>query len=255
MRLVVREYLSMLRESGELDALLPDLLFVMGIEPISKAQVGVRQFGVDVAGVGADPDDNGTEKLFLLTAKQGDIDRSDWEGSPQAVRPSLDEILDVYLPHHVDEEHRDLPKKIVVCCGGDMKQAVEPNWRGYKGRHAEPGVREYDFWGGDKLTALIERHFLNEYLFPESAQKQMRKTIALADQNEDEPRHFYSLIHDTLFERDLPNEATPSATRKRQRALRLLNLSLNIVFHWCRESDNLRPALLCAERAVLLTWD
>ena len=255
MRLVIREYLSMLRESGELDALMPDLLFVMGIEPISKAQVGVRQFGVDVAGVGADPDDDGAEKLFLLTVKQGNIDRGDWEGSPQAVRPSLDEILDVYIPNHVAEEHRDLPKKIVVCCGGDMRQAVEPNWRGYKNRNAEPGVREYDFWGGDRLAALIERHFLDEYLFPESAQKQMRKTIALADQNEEEPRQFYALIHDTLFNRGLPTEDTPGATRQRQRALRLLNLSLNIVFHWCRESDNLRPALLCAERVVLLTWD
>ena len=255
MRLVIREYLSMLRESGELDALLPDLLFVMGIEPISKAQVGVRQFGVDVAGVGADPDDSGTKKLFLLSVKQGDIDRSDWEGSPQAVRPSLDEILDVYIPHHVAAEHRDLTKKIVVCCGGDMKQAVEPNWRGYKERNAEPGLREYEFWGGDALSTLIERHFLDEYLFPESAQKQMRKTIALADQNEDEPRHFYALIQDTLFERGLPNEDTPGAIRQRQRALRLLNLSLNIIFHWCREADNLRPALLCAERAVLLTWD
>lgn len=83
----------------------------------------------------------------------------------------------------------------------------------------------------------------------------MRKTIALADQNEDEPRHFYALIHDTLFERSLPTEGTPGAIRQRRRALRLLNLSLNIVFHWCRESDNLKPALLCAERAVLLTWD
>lgn len=255
MRLVIREYLSMLRESGELDALLPDLLFAMGIEPISKAQVGVRQFGVDVAGVGADPDDNGTEKLFLLTVKQGDIDRSDWEGSPQAVRPSLDEILEIYIPHHVAEEHRHLPKKIVVCCGGDMKQAVEPNWRGYKNRRTEPGAKEYAFWGGDALAALIERHFLDEYLFPEAAQKQMRKTIAVADQNEDEPHHFYSLVHDTLFERALPLESTPGAVRQRQRALRLLNLSLNIVFHWCREADNLRPALLCAERAVLLTWD
>ncbi len=49
MKLVIREYLSMLRESGELDALLPDLLLSMDIEPISKAQVGVRQYGVDVA--------------------------------------------------------------------------------------------------------------------------------------------------------------------------------------------------------------
>lgn len=256
MRLVIREYLSMLKESGELDAMLPDLLFCMDIEPISKAQVGVRQYGVDVAGVGPDPDDGGKRKLFLFTVKQGDIDRRSWDGGdPQAVRPSLDEILDVYLQRHVDTEHQPLPKKIIVCCNGDMKQAVEPNWRGYKDRHAELGVVEFDFWRGDRLAALIERHFLDEYLFPESAQKQMRKTIALADQNEDEPRHFYALIHDTLFERDLPTDGTPSARRKRQHALRLLNLSLNIVFHWCREADNLRPALLCAERAVLLAWD
>jgi hypothetical protein len=254
MRLVIREYLSMLQERDELDALLPDLLLSMDITPISRAQVGPRQYGVDIAAVGRDPDDD-TEKLFLLTVKQGDIDRNAWNGSPQAVQQSLDDIHYVYLPHHVDEEHRDLPKKIIVCCGGNMKQTVEQNWRGYKGQHTEPGVREYDLWDGDELAALIEQHFLDEYLFPESAQKQMRKTIALADQNEDEPRHFYSLVHDTLFERDLPTGGTPSAKRQRQRALRLLNLSLNIVFHWCRESDNLRPALLCAERTVLLTWD
>jgi hypothetical protein len=244
----------MLRESGELDALLPDLLLSMDVTPISRAQVGPRQFGVDIAAVGRDPDD-GTEKLFLLTVKQGDIDRNAWNGGPQAVQQSLDDIRYVYLPHHVDEEHRSLPKKIVVCCGGIMKQTVEQNWRGYKGQHTEPGIREYGLWDGDELAVLIERHLLDEYLFPEAAQKQMRKTIALADQNEEDPHHFYSLIHETLFERDLPTEGTPSARRKRQRALRLLNLSLNIVFHWCREADNLRPALLCAERTVLQTWD
>lgn len=256
MRLVIREYLSMLKESGELDALLPNLLFSMDIEPISKAQVGVRQYGVDVAGVGPDPDDDDKKKLFLFTVKQGDIDRLSWDGGdPQAVRPSLDEILDVYLRNHVDAEHEPLPKKIVVCCNGDMKQAVEPNWRGYKDRHAEPGTVEFDFWRGDRLAALIEQHFLDEYLFPESAQKQMRKTIALADQNEEEPHHFYALIHETLFERDLPTDGKQGSRRKRQHALRLLKLSLNIVFYWCREADNLRPALLCAERTVLLAWD
>lgn len=255
MRLVIREYLSMLKESKELDALLADLLFAMGIEPISKAQVGVRQYGVDVAGIGCDPED-GTKKLFLITIKQGDINRRDWDGSgPQAVRPSLDEILEIYIPKHVDEEHRELVKKIVLCGGGDMEQAVEDNWRGYKERHTEPGAREYEFWGADKLATLVEEHFLDEYLFPQSAQKQIRKTIALADQNEEEPHHFYSLLHGTLFERDLPTEGAPGAIRQRQRALRLLNLSLNIVFHWCEEADNLRPALLCAERAVLLSWD
>jgi hypothetical protein len=254
MRLIIREYLSMLKESGELDALIPDLLLSMDITPVSRAQVGPRQYGVDIAAVGRDPDDH-TEKLFLLTVKQGDIDRNAWNGSPQAVQQSLDDIRYVYLQHHIDEEHRSLPKKVIVCCGGNMKQTVEQNWRGYKGQHTEPGVREYDLWDGDKLAVLIERHLMDEYLFPETAQKQMRKTIALADQNEDEPRHFYTLIHGTLFERDLPTDNKPGSRRKRQHALRLLNLSLNIVFHWCQEADNLRPALLCAERTVLLTWD
>lgn len=255
MRLVIREYLSMLREKDELDALLPDLLLSMDVTPISRAQAGARQHGVDVAAVGPDPDDEGKRKLFLLVVKQGDLDRRSWDSGQQAVRPSLNEIFDVYLPQHVAGEHEPLTKKIVVCCNGDKKQTVEGNWNGYKEQHAQPGAIELDFWGGDKLAEFIDQHFLDEYLFPESARKQMRKTIALADQNEDEPRHFYALIHDTLFDRGLPTEDTPGAIRQRQRALRLLNLSLNIVFHWCRESDNLRPALLCAERAVLLTWD
>ncbi len=255
MRLVVREYLSMLRERDELDALLPDLLLSMGVTPISRAQAGARQHGVDVAAVGPDPDDEGKRKLFLLVIKQGDFDRGSWDSGTQAVRPSLNEIFDVYLPQHVAGEHEPLPKKIVICCNGDKKQSVEVNWNGYKRQHAEPGAIEFDFWGGDKLAALVEQHFLDEYLFPESARKKMRKTIALADQNEEGPHHFYSLVHETLFERDLPVGDTPSARRKRQHALRLLNLSLSIVFHWCREADNLRPALLCAERAVLLAWD
>lgn len=254
MRLIIREYLSMLKESGELDALIPDLLLSMDIIPISRAQVGPRQYGVDVAAVGRDPDD-GVEKLFLLTIKQGDIDRSAWNGGPQAVQQSLDDIRYVYLQHHVDEKHRSLPTKIIVCCGGNMKQTVEQNWRGYKAQHNEPGVMDYDLWDGDELAVLIERYLMDEYLFPESAQKHMRKTIALADQNEDEPRHFYALIHETLFERGVPTDSRPGSRRKRQHALRFLNLSLNIVFHWCREADNLRPALLCTERTVLLAWD
>ncbi|MBF2008529.1 MAG: hypothetical protein IGS49_24570 [Chlorogloeopsis fritschii C42_A2020_084] len=77
----------------------------------------------------------------------------------------------------------------------------------------------------------------------------------MADQNEDEPRYFYALLEEILFKSDLPKEKKPSAERKRQKALCILNLSLNIVFHWCQEADNLRPALLCAERTILRTWD
>lgn len=257
MKLVLREYLSMLKESGELDALLPDLLLAMGVEPLSRPGSGPRQFGVDLPAVGIDED--GRQKLFLVTIKRGDLSRNDWNAGKQSVRPSLDEILDSYLRTRVRPEHEPLPKKIILATGGELKQDVAPDWDNYvhanRNRYPQHGEVEFDFWGGDKLAALIERYILDEYLFPESAQKQIRKTIALADQNEDEPRHFYSLIDEILFGRNLPKEKTAGAQRQRRKALRLLNLSLDVVFHWCAEADNLRPVLLCAERTVLRTWD
>ncbi|MCA6504436.1 MAG: hypothetical protein IM585_16615 [Pseudanabaena sp. M135S2SP2A07QC] len=256
MRLVIREYLSMLKESRELDALLPDLLFSMDIIPLSTAQVGVRQYGVDVAAVGADPEDNYVTKLFLFTIKQGNFSRKIWDdGTPQAIRSSLNEIIDVYIPQHVDNQHKSLPKKVIVSCGGDLKQEVEDNWKGYKSTHTKVGELEFDLWDGNKLAFLIEKYLLDEYLFPESSQKYLRKTIALADQNEDEPRYFYELIEETLFKFYLPQDKKKNAERKRQKTLNFLNLSLNIVFHWCQESNNLRPSLLCAERMLLRTWD
>jgi hypothetical protein len=256
MKLVIREYLSMLKESGELDLLLPDLLLNMGIIPLSKAQVGVRQYGVDVAAVGSDPDDNNTNKLFLFTIKQGDFSRKNWDNdTPQAIRPSLNEIIDVYIPKYINEEHKSLPKKVVVCCNGDLKQEVGHNWEGYKSTNKKANELEFDLWDGNKLTVLIEKYLIDEYLFPESAQKHLRKTIALADQNENEPRFFYELIEETLFKPDLPKIKDKNVVRQQQKALCLLNLSLNIVFYWCQEDNNLKPALLCAERTILRTWD
>jgi hypothetical protein len=249
----------MLKESRELDALLPDLLLAMGFDLLSRPGVGPRQFGVDLSATGIDPKDQ-TEKLFLLTVKEGNLTRSDWDSGKNAVRQSLNEIQDSYLRTRVRPEHEKLPKKIVLVTGGELKQDVEPDWVNYvhshAGVHPKYGRIEFDFWGGDALTLLIDRFLLDEYLFPESTQKHLRKTIALADQNEDEPRYFYELIEEILFRSDLSKDKEKkSAKQQRQKAFHLLNLSLNIVFHWCQEANNLKPALLCAERTVLRAWD
>lgn len=256
MKLVIREYLSMLKESGELDVLLPDLLLAMGIQPLSKAQVGVRQYGVDVAAHGIDTND-GLEKLFLLTIKKGDLSRQNWDdGTPQALRSSLNEIMDIYIPTCVSPDHIELPKKIIVCCNGDIKQEVEANWKGYTRNHTKPGTVEFSFWGGDKLSILIETHLLDEYLFPEQFRKYLRKTISLVDQIEEEPTNFYRLIESTLFDNSgITTSTTGKASKSQLKAISVLNLSLNIVFHWSQEADNLRPAYLGAERMLLRIWD
>src|SRR5262245_33440781 len=130
MKLILREYLSMLKESAELDVLLPDLLLAMGIQPLSRPARGSRQFGVDLPAFGVDPED-GQRKLFLILVKQGDITRSTWDTGIQAVRPSLNEVLDSYLRTRVRPQHQTLPKKLILATGGEMRQDVEPDWTNY----------------------------------------------------------------------------------------------------------------------------
>ncbi len=75
MRIILREYLGMLRESGEFDALMPDLLREMQFVPLSAPQRGVRQAGVDLAALG--DDDQGRRSLWLFVLKRGDLGRKD----------------------------------------------------------------------------------------------------------------------------------------------------------------------------------
>ncbi len=126
MKLIIKEYLSLLKESKELDSLIPELLLAMGHEVISKPQIGVRQNGVDVESTGMDED--GIKKVFLFTIKEGDFGRSDWDnGTLQAVRPSLNEIIDSYIPKKLSPENKLLVKKIILATGGDKKQEINEN--------------------------------------------------------------------------------------------------------------------------------
>lgn len=251
MNILLRDYIASLGESGELDVLVADLLLNMQIEPTSKPQRGAWQYGVDIEAVGEDPED-GKQKLFLITIKAGDITRNAWNGNTNAVHQSLDAIREVYLKNQVDPSHEDLPKKIILCCGGLLKQTVDAYWKGYTHTHSSPGQLEYALWTGDKLALLVEEYFLDEYLFPQENQSLMRKALALLDQNEQEPIFFYKLLEQILFESDLP---TNSSNIKSLKALRLANLCLGVVIKWALDVDNTRPALLCAEHTLLRAWE
>lgn len=251
MKLIIREYLSLLKELKELDQLLPDLLLAMDIEPISRTQSGVRQYGVDVAAVGIDED--GKKTLFLFTIKQGDIGRSGWDSREQSVRQSLDEIKDVYLTTHILPEHKSLKKKIIVCTGGELKQEVQLNWKGYVERNSIEGEIEYDFWGGDKLSLLIEKYIFNEHLLPEKFRSQFRKTLSLLSDPDYDLSDYYNILDELLLKLNCKN--SESTQKKIKKVLRTVHLSLNIIAAWVRSEDNLRPAIYAAERVVLNTWE
>lgn len=255
MKLIIKEYLSHLKESTELDSLLPDLLLCMGIEPISRAQIGVRQDGVDVAAIGKDPE-TGQKTVYLFLIKQGDLTRNDWDGgTPQSVRPSLNEILEVYIPTRLDKKYSTLPKKIVVCTGGEKKQAVESGWKGYTDKHQVDNELAYEFWGGDKLSLLIELHMMNENILPADLRSKLRKSLSLLNDPDHDYSEYYEMIDILLFKTGYGDIKKPSTKKKVIKVFRTLNLCQNIIHLWAKEGGNLKPALYYSERTILNAWE
>jgi hypothetical protein len=245
MKLVIREYLSQLKESKELDRLIPDLLLMMNITPISKPQIGVRQYGVDVAAVGKY---EGEDCVLLFVIKQNDLGRSDWNGNDQSIRPSLDEIKDFYLETHIKPEHQDLKKIIIVCTGGIMKQEVIPNWVGYVKNNSVSGKKEYECWDGNKLAELISKYMLNENMLPAELQSYFRKVLALIADPDYNLSDYYDILKTKLL------TSAKSSEKEHIKSLRIVHLLLRIVFYWANNDNNLKPAVYAAERTILYTW-
>jgi len=250
MKLVLSQYIRSLKERDEFDRLLPDLLLAMDYVPISKPQGGVRQFGVDAAAVGTAQD--GVQELLLLVIKRGDIDRKTWDSGEQSVRPSLNEVLDVYLRTHVQPAHSNLRKKIILASTGDLKQEVQPNWDGYITENAARA--SFDFWGADHIAVLVERHMLDEHIFSAESRTDLRKALALAAEIEYDQKDLHRLFCRLLGFSDDGKLAKPSTKLELIKSLRITNLSTQIYSKWSEDEGNLKQSLVASERAVLWSW-
>lgn len=244
MKLIIKQYLSSLKERNELDVLLPDLLAMMGLNVFSKPSIGTRQYGVDVAAFGKI--DNGVEKVYLFSIKGGDLSRADWDGSSnQALRPSLNEIVDVYIPNYLPGEYKNKPIEICICFGGNIKEEVRQNITGHEATNQTNNLT-FSEWGGDKLTQLIEQYFLNENLLPKNFQSMLRKSLALIDEPTISYKHFSQLIFAL---------SDVKTNKDRIKALRQLRISLGVLIAWCKEANNLESAYLSAELSLLHAWE
>ncbi|WP_353116574.1 hypothetical protein [Nitratidesulfovibrio sp.] len=252
MKLVIAEYLRTLKERDELDRLLPDLLIEMGYVPIARPQTGNRQYGVDLAARGTNPNSD-TEELLLAVIKKGDIGRTEWDGGDQSVRQSINEILDVYLTSHVEPQDKGKHIHIVVVTNGELKQVVQASWTGFV---SSIGAKaEVDFWGIDRLAALIERHLLDEHVFRDSERKLLRRSLALSGDSDYDRRDLHRLFLQSL---DLTNSGglseTPKTGKALVKAMRIVNLSAHAFASWALAEGDSRQGLLCMERALLWAW-
>ncbi len=245
MKLILKQYLASLKERAELDAILPDLLSSMKMNVLISPTRGVKEYGVDIAAVGRV---NGEEKkVYLFSVKSGNLTRETWNGNAdQALRPSLDEIQDSFIPSRLPPEHRD--KKIVICLcfGGDVNSGIRQEVSGYETRNTQGNIT-FEEWNGDKLSELIQQHLLKEELLPSSSQALLRKSLALLEEPESSSNYFSLLINNVLASAVDPDSVASSITR--------INVCLWVLFSWCRDGGNLESAYLSSERALLLAWD
>ena len=245
MKLIIREYLASLKERDELDAMLPDLLSQIGFEVFSKPSTGGRQYGVDVAAYGSLGEE--AEKVYLFTVKAGDINRSIWNtASPQSLKPSLDEILDDYIPTHLPSEYANKPIEICICFGGDIKENVRFNLTNYEEKHKTERI-SFSEWGGERLAAYVEKYLLREELLPDKCRSLLRKSLAMLDEADVSYKYFRQLIHQlSSQEFNKPQQILTS--------IRQQYICLWILYGWCREADNLESSFLAGEVTLLNAW-
>jgi hypothetical protein len=245
MKLLFRSYLASLRERGELDAILPDLLSELGYNVYSRPQRGTAQAGVDIAAVGLD--DDGKKKVFLFSVKQGDLTRQSWnDGTAQALRPSLDEILDNYIPHRIPKRYQKL--KVVICLvfGGDMQEQVRSTVNGYIRRNSSKKI-SFDEWNGDKLAGLLLQGILREEIMPKALRSHFQKSVALVDEPDIAYRHFSRLVRELC--------ALADGDKAKIRTARQLYIATWVLFVWARDVGNVEAPYQASELLLLNLWD
>ncbi len=245
MKLIVAQYLASIREREELDAILPDLLSELGMNVLSRPTRGNRQFGVDVVAIG--PREDGAQVLYLVTIKPGDLKRSNWDNGMNTLRPSLNQVLDVYVGNHVPKRYKHLPIVVVICLGGEIHEGVREYVNGYIETHERDGLT-IKIWNGDKLAALLLTGVLAENTLPDSSRSNLRKAVALVDEPEIGFQYFCALLENV-------RESCEPKNADRLKAIRQVYVALWIVFVWARDCDNLEAAYLCSERAILVGWE
>lgn len=245
MKLVIKEYLASLKEREELDAMLPNLLSEMGFTVYSRPSRGPRQYGVDVAAVGTA--DDGTRKVYLFSVKQGDLNRQDWDGTPQALRPSLNEIRDAYIPARIPAEYQNLGVVICLVFGGDIKEAVHQEVRGYTRSNTTANVA-YEEWNGDRLADLILSGILREEMFNGDMRSHLRKAAAMVEEPDIAYSHFSKLI-DAIVQRSTKKQVANISK------VREIYMSLWVLFTWAREGNNVEAPYRASEYAVLRAWE
>lgn len=251
LRLLLEDFLGLMKEEGELDVFLPLLMSAMGHEVVYRPQKGSRQYGVDVLSVGAD--ETGTKTLFLWLVKCGDIGRADWDSGPQSIYQSTNDVA-VYLRSHIAPQHQALKKKLLIVTNGDFRaNLVETiatfleDWSRIRGVSAE-------MVNGSTLAAWVEQHLLNEYVLPSANRTLLRRMLANVSIPKLSARLGRSLIDELLSGIAQPAKSPIAENKQLLTGMRGIRTALTVLHIMAGSEGNVMSSYLVSQYAVLATW-
>lgn len=251
-RMLLEEYLGLMREAGELDVFLPMLLTAMDHEVVTTPQTGHRQYGVDLVTRG--PGEDGTTRLFIWVIKCGDIDRRLWSVGETSVRHSMQEAGDTYLQTHLSPADKVLPRTIVVATNGAFRQEIELEASTYMNTWEQRYDGKCLQVPGSVLAKWAEQHLLNEYALPPAHRSLLRKALAAVETPDTSYGHARDLVVQLLSEEQLAGKSEPARRKKLLAALRAIRMVNAVLTLWARDAQNVESPYLVAEFSVLHVW-
>lgn len=236
MKLIIKEYLSSLNEEQGLNELIPKLYLLNGYTIINVAQKGVRQNGVDILA-----EKNG--EPYLLTIKQGDLRRDNWNNNPTSLRQSLDDIIDAYIPNELPIKYKGKKIHIDIILNGHVEQAIQSSLTGYEKRYKDYIFSQINI---DSLTKLVYSLLLNENLFPADEASMLRKCLALINEQDFQLNNYIQLI-----DKSLEKVIASSSKKRTKREISKLIMLQNIICEWDCQSEVYVNKIKCCETLLL----
>ncbi len=248
--IIVREYLSSLKEDSELDYLFPILLNLMGFRIVqtAKESKGQSQYGKDIIALGKDS--NGIKYKWYFELKgysDKDITQSNYF-KPDGIRESIIEAKDTHFKDSTIPEFNSLPIKIVIVHNGVIKTNIRDTFEGFISKEFKEG--EFERWDIYYLTDLFSKYLFNEYLLSDSQSNRLiKKTLAFLDSPDNDYLEFKELVNLQFIKfKDVRSRAF-------KKLFATLNLLNSIIYHYSNENNYLIPAKECSKFLILKTWN
>ena len=243
MRLILKEYVSSLKEKDELDLLLCEIYAEKGYITDTLPKSGNRQYGVDIQM-------HNSEEILFFVVKQGNIDRKVWGSDINSVRQSLDEIKDVAIKllTPADKQKR---LTILVATNGVMEESVKPNWNGYvSSNHKMDGIRvNIQFRGIDDIVKDIQTDLFNEYIFNTSMRSSLRRALYFIDADYN-PRYYEQILDNIVYE----NMQKATTKAKESKAWAVFYMISQMIAQYAHDAELNKIAIMITEYAIIRYW-